>query len=109
MQQLTIQNLQEYLKLKYKGRATSTDFFMKLVEEIGEVAEALNELEGRKAKKESTSLEEELADIIHYTVSIANAHDIDLAEAILRKDKTASVKYNFSPNLEEHLDKTEES
>ncbi|SHG61256.1 MazG nucleotide pyrophosphohydrolase domain-containing protein [Ornithinibacillus halophilus] len=103
MEQLTFQELQSYLSLKYKERRTSSDLFMKLVEEIGEVAEVLNQLEGRKANTGNASLEKELVDVIHYTLAIASVNNIDLTEAIINKDKQAAVKYNQSPNLEEFL------
>ncbi|GIO27408.1 MazG nucleotide pyrophosphohydrolase domain-containing protein [Ornithinibacillus bavariensis] len=103
MKQLTFQELQSYLALKYKEGRTSSSLFMKLVEEIGEVAEVLNQLEGRKENKGDTSLEKELVDVIHYAVAIASINHIDLTKAIIKKDKQAAMKYNQSPNLEEFL------
>ncbi|WP_173915929.1 MazG nucleotide pyrophosphohydrolase domain-containing protein [Halobacillus sp. Marseille-Q1614] len=103
MKQLTFGELQNYLALKYTEERTSSGLFMKLVEEIGEVAEALNQLEGRKENSDDASLEKELVDVIHYAVSIASINDIDLTKAIIKKDKQAAIKYNQSPNLEEFL------
>jgi NTP pyrophosphatase (non-canonical NTP hydrolase) len=103
MKQLTFQELQNYLALKYKEGRTSSALFMKLVEEVGEVAEVLNQLEGRKVNSGNTSLEKELVDVIHYAVAIASINDIDLTKAIIKKDKQAAIKYNQSPNLEEFL------
>jgi len=103
MNQLTFQELQNYLALKYKEGSTQTALFMKLVEEIGEVAEVLNQLEGRKENTEGASLENELVDVIHYTVAIAAINNIDLTTAIVNKDKQAAIKYNQSPNLEEFI------
>lgn len=63
---------------------------MKLVEEIGEVAEILNKRAGRKAEHGEnlkTELANELADVIHYAVSIAAINDIDLNDVILEEDK----------------------
>lgn len=106
MGQLTFHELQNYLALKYKDGRTSSALFMKLVEEIGEVAEVLNQLEGRKANTGNVSLEKELADVIHYAVAIASVNDIDLTQTIIEKDKQAAIKYNQSPNLEEFLGST---
>ena len=103
MKQLAFHELQSYLAQKYKGGQTSTELFMKLVEEIGEVAEVLNQLEGRKENTGETSLEKELVDVIHYAVAIASINDIDLSKAILKKDKEAAIKYNQSPNLEQFI------
>ncbi|MEI2666265.1 MazG nucleotide pyrophosphohydrolase domain-containing protein [Rossellomorea sp. LJF3] len=103
MTQLTFHELQNYLALKYKEGRTSSGLFMKLVEEIGEVAEVLNQLEGRKENTGNPSLEKELVDVIHYAVAIASINEIDLTSAIIEKDKQAALKYNQSPNLEEYL------
>lgn len=99
MTTLTIKQLQDYLSLKYKDRSDITGLFMKLVEEIGEVAEAMNQKDGRKTNDGSSSLAIELADMIHYIFAIASIADINLTEVILEKDKVASVKYQQVPNL----------
>jgi len=103
MKQLTFHELQSYLALKYKEGRTSSGLFMKLVEEIGEVAEVLNQLEGRKENSGDNSLEKELVDVIHYAVAIASINNIDLTKAIIKKDQQAAIKYNQSPNLEEFI------
>ncbi|WHT49811.1 MazG nucleotide pyrophosphohydrolase domain-containing protein [Sporosarcina thermotolerans] len=103
MDQLTFQALQSYLSLKYKEGRMSTGLFMKLVEEIGEVAEVLNQQEGRKSMSSDASLERELVDVIHYAVAIASINQIDLTKAIIEKDEQAAIKYNQSPNLKEFL------
>lgn len=80
--------------------------FMKLVEEMGEVAEVLNKRAGRKASDETDLQEQlgmELADMIHYIVAIAAINDIDLTKIMLEKDKIASAKYHHDINLETFL------
>ena len=103
---ITIEGLQAYLQDRYSGWATEQSMFMKLVEEIGEVAEVLNKRAGRKASQEDDLQEQlgtELADMIHYIVAIAAINDIDLTTVMLEKDKKASVKYNHTINLETFL------
>ena len=56
---VTIEELQEYLYDHYKNGGIDQSMFMKLVEEIGEVAEVLNKRAGRKASDE-TDLQEQL-------------------------------------------------
>lgn len=105
---IAIDDLQAYLSDHYKGWATEQSMFMKLVEEIGEVAEVLNKRAGRKASDETDLQEQlgvELADMIHYIVAIAAINDIDLPKIILEKDKKASVKYHHKTNLEIFLAK----
>ena len=44
--QVTIDGLEAYLQKLYGGKVTEQGLFMKLVEEMGEVAEALNKRTG---------------------------------------------------------------
>ena len=48
MSKLTIKKYQEYLKNVYKNRNNDQGLFIKLVEEIGEVAEQISIRDGRK-------------------------------------------------------------
>ena len=108
---LTFSDLQSYLADHYCGRATDQGMFMKLVEEIGEVAEVLNKLSGRKASTETDLKEQlgiELADMIHYIVAIAALNDIDLTKLIIEKDKKAAIKYHHKTDLETFLQNTKE-
>lgn len=103
---ITIDGLQAYLHGHYGGWGEELGLFMKLVEEIGEVAEVLNKRSGRKASDENDLQEQlgtELADMIHYIVAIAAVNDIDLSRIILEKDKKASIKYHHDVNLEDFL------
>ena len=107
---ITIEDLQSYLKGHYEGRATEQSMFMKLVEEIGEVAEVLNKRAGRKASEEDDLQEQlgiELADMLHYIVAIAAINKIDLTRIIVEKDRKASVKYHHTVNLESFLENRE--
>lgn len=103
---ITIDDLQAYLSDRYSGWATEQSMFMKLVEEIGEVAEVLNKRAGRKAFDENDLQEQlgiELADMLHYIIAIAAINNIDLSRIIVEKDRKASVKYNHRVNLEAFL------
>ena len=105
---ITIEELEAYLYKLYGNRPNidETSLFMKLVEEMGEIAELLNQRSGRKAV-DSDDLEvelgKELADLIHYAFAIAAINNLDLNEIILNKDKKASVKYNRDTNLEDFV------
>lgn len=103
---ITISELQEYLFDHYKNGGIDQSLFMKLVEEIGEVAEGLNKKAGRKAVGQEdlqTQLGNELADVIHYTIAIAALNGIDMNDIIISKDKAASIKYNHRINLEQFI------
>ena len=103
---VTIEELEEYLYDHYSNGGIDQSLFMKLVEEIGEVAEVLNKKAGRKSSNNEdlqTQLGNELADVIHYAVAIAALNGIDLNDTIISKDKLASVKYNHKTNLEQFV------
>ena len=105
---VSIRDYEAYLYDHYKDHGIDSSLFMKLVEEVGEVAEVLNKRDGRKASgKEDlkSQLANELADVIHYAFAIAALNQIDLNEVILEKDKKAAVKYNHTVNLEQFLSK----
>jgi len=100
---ITIEALQAYLTDHYGGWAEEQGLFMKLVEELGEVAEVLNKRSKRKSSDNEdlqTQLGSELADMIHYITAIASINNINLTHAILEKDKIASVKYHHDTDLE---------
>ena len=107
--QVTIEGLEAYLYHQYGQRGNEQGMFMKLVEEIGEVAEVLNKRSGRKFTDSADlqmELGKELADVIHYAVAIAAINQLDLNEIILEKDRQASVKYHHDVNLETFLRET---
>ena len=100
---ITIDVLEKYLLDRYGGWANEQGLFLKLVEEIGEVAEVINMRSGSKKAMDvdlQKELGTELADMIHYIVAIAAINHIDLTSIMLEKDKKASIKYNHSINLE---------
>lgn len=101
--EITIDVLEKYLLERYGGWANEQGLFLKLVEEIGEVAEVINMKSGSKKALDvdlQKELGTELADMIHYIVAIAAINHIDLTSIMLEKDKKASIKYNHSINLE---------
>ena len=105
---VSIRDYEAYLYDHYKAHGIDSSLFMKLVEEVGEVAEVLNKRDGRKAADHEdlkSQLANELADVIHYAIAIASLNQIDLNDVILEKDKKASVKYNHTINLEQFLGK----
>ena len=101
MRDLTVRQLEEYLLDHYQQSRTEEGLFIKLVEEVGEVAEVLNGRSGRKEGVQDSN--EELADIIHYTVAIAAINHIDLTKTIFEKDKKAAIKYQHEQDLEQFL------
>jgi NTP pyrophosphatase (non-canonical NTP hydrolase) len=103
---VSIADYEDYLYDHYKNHGIDSSLFMKLVEEVGEVAEVLNKRDGRKAsdcEDLQAQLANELVDVIHYAVAIAALNHIDLNDVMLEKDKKASIKYHHERNLEQFL------
>ena len=83
--------LERYLFERYQNWKNEQGLFLKLVEEMGEVAEIINMRVGNKKPDDNVDLQQELgtelADMIHYIVAIAAINDINLTEIMLEKDK----------------------
>ena len=104
---VTFLSLENYLWALYSGHVDAQSLFMKLVEEIGETADVLNRISGRKASNDrdlQTALGQELCDVIHYAVAIAAINGLDLNEMLLEKDREAVQKYFREETLEKYLD-----
>ena len=87
---ISVKDYEDYLYDHYKDHGIDTSLFMKLVEEVGEVAEVLNKRDGRKASNSDdlkAQLANELVDVIHYAFAIASLNQIDLNDVILEKIK----------------------
>jgi len=84
--QLTIAGFQKHISSKYekvdRQRGTPKTFVW-FIEEIGELATALNGTDRQ-------NLEEEFADVIAWLCTLANINDVDLAKAV--SDKYLSHK-----------------
>ena len=94
-QDLTIKDLQKRIKnISHKNR-TSEEYMLKLMEEVGELAEDVrkNKRMG-KEKSIKNSIEEELNDVLYYVVCLANFYNIDLEECIYLKEEINCVKHN---------------
>ncbi len=79
-----------YLQKDLNRGVTST--FIWLVEEIGELATILNSTDVDKQK-----VSEEIADIIAWTISIANILDVDVEKALSDKYPNECKKCSSSP------------
>lgn len=100
--ELSIRKLQKCIKsIDYK-RNLNDKYMLKLMEEVGELAEVIrknkrmNETESIKG-----TIEEELSDVLYYIVCLANINDIDLQECLYLKEKLNCEKYNRKNIFEE--------
>ena len=81
MDSLSLRAFQQHIAAKYESqdRARGTPgTFMWLIEEIGELATALN-------GTDKQNLREEFADVLAWLCTLANINDVDLTEAVTEK------------------------
>lgn len=92
---LTIKKLQESIKNIDHKNNSNDKYMLKLMEEVGELAEVIRK---NKRMEKGTSIkgtiEEELQDVLYYIVCLANINNIDLQECIYLKEKINCEKYN---------------
>jgi len=99
----TIEYLQAYIRSKDHHPEQAKDYFLKLSEEVGELAEALRKnhirADGDSVKG---TIDEELWDVMYYVIALANCYDIDLEATIKEKEAINNVKYNTGIVFEEN-------
>lgn len=98
----TIKYLQNYIKEKDYHPELLKDYFLKLSEEVGELACAMRK--GLKAKNDIEiigTVDEELWDIIYYALAIANIYDIDIEQLAKVKSKINESRYPSDVKFEE--------
>lgn len=98
MRDITIREFQEYIRSK-DNRAELTDrYFIKLMEEVGELAEAIlhdrHLGEAQVADRRST-MEEEMYDVLYYLAVLANLHDVDLTRAAYLKERFNQQRFGL--------------
>lgn len=79
--ELTLHGFQKHIFDRYEkvDRARGTPkTFVWFIEEVGELATALN-------STDRANLEEEFADVLAWLCTLANINDVDLAEALKKK------------------------
>jgi len=94
-EQLTIKYLQEYIKKTDYNPEGKSGYFLKLIEEVGELSEAIRK-DHRMIVKDTIkgTIEEELYDVLYYVAAIANVYDIDLERCFLLKEELNKLKWN---------------
>ena len=103
---LTIRKMQKYLKEKYK-RTKPEDikntqrYFLKLIEEIGELAEVIRKDLRMVDNNIKGTIEEELSDVLYYVLMIANTYDIDLETSFRLKEELNSKRYNHKLKIDD--------
>jgi NTP pyrophosphatase (non-canonical NTP hydrolase) len=87
---ITIRYLQQYIKDKDFKPELKEGYFMKLVEEVGELAEVIRKnqrYQGDDSETIKGTVEEELYDVLYYVIALANVYNVDLEECCRLKEE----------------------
>ncbi|GIP34029.1 MazG nucleotide pyrophosphohydrolase domain-containing protein [Paenibacillus sp. J2TS4] len=93
--ELTIEGLQKYIRRFDHRPEHRQAYFMKLVEEVGELSEVIRK--NARMKDNDTikgTIEEELSDVLYYVVALANVYDINLTDSFWMKDELNKIKWS---------------
>lgn len=92
--QITIKHLQQYVKKKDYSPEKRYNYFLKFMEETGELARAIlrgyPHAEGEDIKN---TIEEEFCDVLFYLCAIANLYDVDIEKWIPVKERETDKRY----------------
>ena len=92
---LTIRKLQECIKNIDHKNNSNDKYMLKLMEEVGELAEVIRKNKNvEKGESIKGTIEEELQDVLYYIVCLANINNIDLQDCIYLKEELNCEKYN---------------
>lgn len=106
MSNITIKKLQNFIKSKDYSPDLKQAYFLKLIEEVGELSEAIRKnirLQQDTRPEQNNikgTIEEELYDVLYYVLALANAYDIDIEECIHLKEKINQEKYGHTTSLD---------
>ena len=93
--QTTVKYLQNYIRAKDNHPELKKDYFLKLSEEVGELAKAIRkDLRPVASGGIKETIDEEIWDIIYYALAIANCYDIDVEQVIAEKEALNQKKYH---------------
>lgn len=95
---MRLKELQEKIRqIEHGSERRETYYVLRLVEEIGELFEAIRKNRALRVAERGTiknTIDEELYDVIYYLLAIANLYDIDVEEAFLLKNELNDQKYD---------------
>ena len=99
----SVKYLQEYIKAKDYKPELKKEYFLKLSEEVGELAKAIRkDIIFKDNSDIKGTIDEEIWDVIYYALAIANCYDVDVESTIKLKEEINNKKYNTGIEFEEN-------
>ena len=92
---ITVKYLQNYIKQNDFNPDRKMDYFLKLVEEVGEVSEAIFHGKFRQPGQPiKGTLDEELWDVMYFVLCLANLYGVDMEAAIQEKEQLNNLRWH---------------
>ncbi|MDK9736103.1 nucleotide pyrophosphohydrolase [Vibrio sp. D404a] len=93
---MKLSELQNHIKAFDHAPELSDHYFLKLIEEVGEVSEAIRKGQSGQPPLDELkgSIAEELYDVLYYVCALANIYDVDLEKTHELKEVLNKAKYN---------------
>lgn len=99
----SVKYLQEYIREKDYKPELKREYFLKLSEEVGELAKAMRKgVLYKDSNSIKGTIDEEVCDVIYYALAIANCYDIDVESTIRVKEEINNKKYSTGIEFEEN-------
>lgn len=91
---ISIAYLQSYIRSKDYHPELVKEYFLKLAEEAGELARAMNRgLRPEMPGEIRGTIDEELWDVMYFALAIANCYGIDMESVIPQKEAFNNIRY----------------
>lgn len=84
---MEIKTLQNIIKDRDFNPNDKSGYFLKLIEEVGELAKAIRKNQKMESKTIKDTVDEELYDVLYYVLALANVYDVDMENSIELKEK----------------------
>ncbi|UTV30539.1 MazG nucleotide pyrophosphohydrolase domain-containing protein [Photobacterium atrarenae] len=93
---MKISELQAHIQSFDYAPEQSHHYFLKLIEEVGELSQAINQQKSGQPELAELkgSVAEELYDVLYYVCALANVHGVDLERTHELKEVLNKAKYN---------------
>jgi NTP pyrophosphatase (non-canonical NTP hydrolase) len=96
-----ISALQTNIKAKDFHPERKDKYFLKLAEEVGELARAMRkDFRPTDPSQIKETIDEELWDVVYYALAIANLYGIDMEDVIVKKEAINNEKYGSEEKLQ---------
>lgn len=92
---------EKYTRTKPEELHNTQRYFLKLIEEVGELAEVIRKDKRKQGNEIKGTVKEEISDVLYYTLMIANTYDIDLEKCFREKEELNYNRYGHTLKIDD--------